>query len=272
MQPRPIRLACLALIACSLTRPLFASTLYGSSASTGSPDLYTINQQTGFATILGPAGVSSLSDLTSDTRQGSFRLWGGYDGQGAHQLVQFNPATGFGTPVGSFGASIIALAFDTASDRLFGTTSTGLYTINTSTGAATFRTDFSTPSVYAMAFRQGVLYGIQLTSSWDSSLVRIDPDTGAVTVIGECGVNDINGLACRPEDGVMFGISPVTHGLYTINLSTGLATNVGLSGYINGIAFSSVPSPSCAALFGALLLARRRTRSDPRSHPQQKNP
>lgn len=83
----------------------------------------------------------------------------------------------------------------------------------------------------------GVLYGVTLASSPTnpSFLVTIDPKTARVTPIGPNGAV-LTDIAIDPKTGVMYGVSGYNEKFYTVNQSTGLATQSGSTklGYQNG--------------------------------------
>lgn len=108
-------------------------------------------------------------------------------------------------------------------------TTSDLYTVDRQTGV----TASVGPSGFALtglAFRpsDGVLFGVtsNLSAANPRSLVTIDPNTGAGTLVGALGVvNGIADITFRSDD-TLFGFSPGTRQLYTINTSTGAATAV----------------------------------------------
>ena len=93
----------------------------------------------------------------------------------------------------------------------------------------------------------GVLYGV---GPWEvgvhANLYRIDESRGAATLVGDTGFDRFNGLAFR-NDGVLFGYRGGA--LYSINSTSGAATQVGLLGINSpegGLAFD----PISGVLFG----------------------
>src|SRR4051812_37584926 len=79
------------------------STLYGGAITGVAPfsTLYTVDQSTGGRTPIGSGGFSiGYTDLTSDWRPQSYRLWGVVqDGQST--LARIDPATGNRTVIGT---------------------------------------------------------------------------------------------------------------------------------------------------------------------------
>jgi len=116
-----------------------------------------------------------------------------------------------------------------------------LITIDTSTGAAT-TVGALTHRYTSIAFApDGTLYA---ASDSSDQLVILDPATGAVvTELPSWGVGqNIDGLAVRPTDSVVFAINPYTNNLYTVNTTTGALTIVGspsaVLAQIYGLAFN----------------------------------
>jgi hypothetical protein len=128
-------------------------------------------------------------------------------------------------------------------------TAGNLITIDQTTGAGTFVGDPVTPGgVSGLVFSAGgVLYGTTINGQGStSSLITIDPATGAlVSTVGAIGIS-IGDLAYNPVTGLLYGIRSNADGadlggeLYVIDTSTGVATRVGDTGVRvgGGIAFT----------------------------------
>ena len=116
-----------------------------------------------------------------------------------------------------------------------------LYTLDSSTGAATAVGPIGFAQVGALAFApNGTLYGVGYDTTNDESiLIAIDPSTGAGTLVGSLGLSDYTqDIAFRPSDGKLFAY--IEGSIYTIDVATGAATLVGDTGGFpdgNGIAF-----------------------------------
>jgi hypothetical protein len=248
-----------------------ASVMFGSATGFGNPPIYTINQDTGTATTLGPSGVDSLSNMTSDWRPATYRLWA-VKYLSPAQLVRVNPTTGACTVVAAFSSTISEIAFDVVTGQMYGTglSPSTLYRIDPDTGAAVKigETGRANLEFIGLGFDlQGNLFGVDNSNH---TLYRINTATGATTAIGPTGTPSgvvIGDLAARPEDGVMFGVTSAgSNNVYRVNTTTGAATLVGpanVSGSINGLAFSPIPEPTAAALLAApviTMLGRRRRR------------
>jgi len=244
------------------------SVMFGSAIGFNSPPIYTVNQDTGAATTLGPSGVFALSDMASDWRPATYRVWA-TSGTSPLQLLRVNPTTGACTVVAAFSTPITEIAFDVVTGQMYGTSlsPSTLYRIDPDT-AATFRigdTGRANFQFIALGFDlQGNLFGVDNSND---TLYRINTATGATTAIGPTGTpssDAIGDLAARPEDGVMFGVaSSGSDSVYRVNTTTGAATLVGpynVSGGINGLAFSPIPEPTAAALMAVPVISMLRRR------------
>ncbi|UCG52210.1 MAG: T9SS type A sorting domain-containing protein [Candidatus Latescibacterota bacterium] len=91
-----------------------------------------------------------------------------------------------------------------------------------------------------LEFVAGVLYGTGIPYSCEPShLMVLDPETGATIVIGPTGKGPISGLAWDETAGIMYGITGCWQvyrpaELVTIDLATGLATTIGVTGISAG--------------------------------------
>jgi len=132
---------------------------------------------------------------------------------------------------------------------------TVLYDVDPVTGAATNPRSTNINLVIGIEYSAaGILYGVtgQTTASnpntTANALYTIDPFTGASTLIGATGLGGIGegDLAFDPTTSTMFGVfntttGPSTRRLYTIDLSTGVATQFAGFGLldISGLAFDA---------------------------------
>jgi hypothetical protein len=128
-----------------------------------------------------------------------------------------------------------------------GATTSDLYSIDSITAAATP----IGPSGFALtglAFRpsDGVLFGVTSNNSAANprSLITVDPVTGTGTLVGALGVTSgLADISFRSDD-ALYGYTPSSRTLYTVNTTTGAATQVSstaipTSGQGYGLAFDS---------------------------------
>lgn len=243
------------------------SELYAvNAAATGI--LHRVDQITGATTLIGNTGYTFPGDLTSDTRVGSYRIWSPDLTTGT--LLTIDPVTGAGASVGPFSSptTIVSLAFDITTGKLYGNTATGfgaaagdqLYEIDPNTGACTLIGTLGVDNVYALAFNNaGTLYGVAHDRH---SLVTISTATGAASLVAPVGLDAVYDIATRPEDNVTFAVDTITSKLYTLDLATGATAEIGpyTASNLVGLAFSPVPEPTTLVLLagGLAFLARRR--------------
>lgn len=247
------------------------SDLYAMNAS-GAPTtgtLHKIDQSAGSSTLVGPTGGGFVGDLTSDTRPGSFRMWG--PDMTTSTLVEIDPATGVGTPVSGFTSptTIVSLAFDITTGALYGTTAQGfgapqdqLYLIDPNTAACTLIGSLGINNAYALAFdNAGTLYAVGQDRQ---ALFTVSTTTGAASLVAEIGLSSVFDIATRPEDNTTFAVDTATSGLYTLDLSNGATALVGNYSATNlvGLAFTPIPEPGTLILLiggiAAPTLFRRR--------------
>jgi hypothetical protein len=110
-----------------------------------------------------------------------------------------NEGTGVMTSVGYSGESLNGIAFDDSLDTLYGCSGDALYTVDMTTGAATYVGDFgsTTGSMIGIASDgEGELYGYTVSFTTVDSLYSIDPSSGAATEIGSLGVSMLYAQDC----------------------------------------------------------------------------
>jgi hypothetical protein len=194
--------------------------LYGAANDpiTGKAELLTINTSSAVATPIGTfnttppnSNVTSLAFAANGTLYGYVKT-----GTPGESLFTINTATGAASLVGGSGIGSTSgdgLAMSTAGTLYFaGKGATGaLYTLNTSTGAATAGPTFSgaplsNSQIKALSFDSaGTLYGIDLQPvTFLADLITIDPTSGVITTIGATP-NGLTSLAFQatavPEPG-----------------------------------------------------------------------
>jgi len=154
-------------------------TLY--SAGYNDTKLYTLNTLTGTATALtGSTGVDSAGDLAFNPDNSS-NLYES-DTNGALVKVSLGPPVS-GTVIGSFNVSngddMYGMATGT-DGVLYGLADSDIYSIKTSTGKATYLSDFSDPT---HNFCEGSAYAYGATAPWPSAPVP-EPATLGLMAMG----------------------------------------------------------------------------------------
>ncbi len=215
-----------------------------------------VDTSTGAVTLVGNAGVT-LTDI-------AFAANGALYGIDFNNLYSINTTNGHATLIGAMGGSgsngYNALVFGT-NGVLYtaANNSSELYTVNTTTGAASNLISLGTNITSAgdLAFNNGTLY----ESDNNNDLIRIsltNPTGG--TVVGNMGFPNVYGLATA-SNGTLYGVSGTT--IFAINTTTGAGTaDVNYVGHglgdANGTSFISeaIPTPEPTGfLFSSVLAA-----------------
>lgn len=186
------RAAAATALAASLAGPAQAAAdLYGTVYPSATP-LYLMNQATGAATAGPGTGTGGIADLASSGNTTS--VWG--VSEASNTLFRFDAATGavLGT-VAVTGApeSIVSLAWDNGLGVLYGSTAASFGGLN--------------------------------------NLYRIDPVTGAATLIGNLQIDKMYALAYNPADKFLYGANGEigeTSYLWKIDPSSGAASAMGV--------------------------------------------
>ena len=168
-------------------------------------------------------------------------------------LVTFDSTTGDVTPVATLGGSgIESIAFDPNNGVLFGASESGLYTIDPTTGQASYIGDFGSP--YGCNLWQNIRFdsdgNLYLSNTGDSSgtdIYQVNTDTGAATFEGE--VEGYADIILENGSQYMYGVSiPSINGadaqpvLISFDLSSFVAGGTNADGSINQISVSMVGS------------------------------
>ncbi len=239
----------------SLTVDPATGIMYASSFGPNLKNLYTVNPSTGAETLVGSLvnalnapGLDFRSDsvlyATANTLGGEF---------GGTSLATINPSTGLLTIIGSLGVSNMgAIAFD-QNDILYGATENkavapfgALYTINTTTGAATLVTEIrSSLNIPHTGGFSSIQFGCDETlyyggGSFAGDFGTINIDTGVFTQINSLTSDgSLGGLAfqlgCAPPPPPC---SPPVSGDWTVSATctmTGDATANGNVIVPNGV-------------------------------------
>jgi hypothetical protein len=168
-------------------------------------------------------------------------------------LVTFDSTTGDVTPVASLGGSgIESIAFNPNNGALFGASESGLYTIDPTTGQASYIGDFGSP--YGCNLWQNIRFdsdgNLYLSNTGDGSgtdIYQINTTTGSATFEGE--VDGYSDLILENGSQYMYGVSiPSINGadaqpvLVSFNLGSFVAGGTNADGSINQISVTMVGS------------------------------
>lgn len=239
--------------------PVIASGAFLIGASpTG--NLFSINPETGRASLIGSTGVDTPVGLASDPYSGT--VWGlNIEGDDEFDTLHtVDLQTGRFSLVGSLGLRIggtdAGLAYNPNSNLIY-TTSTGtdsLYSIDPTTGQATEvgSTGIVNPQGLAYDHVHDILYAA--SGATTRTLYQVDPLSAASTRIGNLSPGSgQNGLAYDFVNEVLYVNFSSRSELYTLNVNDATTTLVGDNfapgGGIRGLAFVvAIPEPSSAFL------------------------
>ena len=223
-----------------------SGTLY--AMSDGDNTLYAINPNTYALTPIGFTGVGTgdFGDLAFNPNSNT-AYW--VPGRGNDNLYTINLQTGAASLVGAHGIDdMFALAYDTATNNLYGESSNGnFYSISTTNGAATLlgsNTVYPGGMTYRADTNQLILLGAGNAQFW-----QLNPANGAAALLGGNGFVNDNGLAWDPVQGKFF-VDDWSSNFYTGDPNTWLLTQVGsLPGPFDGIIYT--PEPGTMLLLGS---------------------
>jgi hypothetical protein len=211
------------------------------------------------------AGAVFITGLQSGESIIGLDWWNGtlYGVGSGSRLYTLNPATGASSFVGDFTIALNGTAFGFEANGAGGHLVTDLdqhLTINLSTGVATAESDLAgNPNITALAYHpgSGTFYA---GDSVDNTIGTLDMSTGTYTATGAAGIDfaRFNGFEISLQlPNTAYLASPAASSdpqanLYTVDLTTGATTLVGLIGnagdnyILQGL--TVVPEPSSAAL------------------------
>jgi hypothetical protein len=231
---RKILLAFVVLMA-ALAAPAQAQILYGATGGNTASQLYSINPATGAAVAIGPIGFAVTGLARHPTTNVMYGATTPLDPVCSSCLITVNLATGAGTVIGPMGLTIAELAFS-ATGVLFGWSEStdDLATINIATGAAVAVGDSGLSTLGdGMSFVGGTLYVLPEGSG--GNLYTVNTATGLPTLVAPVSgapiAANFSAATTHPTTGVFFAMlnaSPSV--LVTVNVATGVVTNVGSTG------------------------------------------
>lgn len=256
-------LACVAIAA--LPAGLWAGPiLYAIDDTTNS--LLTIDPSTFAISVVGSTGVGAgdFGDLTYDSNHGVM-YWD--SGRGDNSIYTLNLGTGAATLVGATGLTdLFGLAYDTANNTLYGSTSGGaFYSIDTTSGTPTLVGNNSN-------YTGGLAYNATNDTMYEyvagsGTLYSIDLGTGAATLVssGPGFIND-GAFTWDPVSGI-FWVDEWGGKVDQLNSAFTSETTVATyTDNLDGIAFaggSAIPEPGTVGFIAAglaSLAALRRAR------------
>jgi hypothetical protein len=221
--------AILSMMAAFWSLPSFGQVLYGATGGGTVSNLYTIDQATGAATVIGPIGHGVTGMAYNGTMYGITTTTPAC----SRCLITINLATGAGTVIGPLGLTISEVEFG-ANGTLYGwsESSDELASINLTTGAATTIPGSGIGTFGdGMALVGGVMYVMPEGSN--GTYYIVNTATGGVTAAGTLTNapagsvgNAVSAAATNPSTNVVFA-SIMPNFIVTVNMTTGVITNVG---------------------------------------------
>lgn len=190
--------------------------LYTVEWSTGL--LLRLNPTTGSVTPIGLTGSSNVSSLAFDSSTRTMYA----TAMGRH-LLRIDLATGEGSLVGAMnGPGLGSMAFDAGTSTLYGIEDpfAGVYSINTSTAAATLLFNGIPSQCLAFNTNNGLLYGI---STQTNQIATMNPANSQVTFQG-FAAHPMDGLAYLPASDRLLGV--YLNALYEVDKTTGATTRI----------------------------------------------
>ena len=233
------------LVAASLTMSAQAqNNVYAVQFNTGDNGFGIINLMNGNFTQIADLGSTLYNDIAYAPNGTLY----GLANNGA-SLVTFDRTTGAVTPVASLGGSgIESIAFNPNNGALFGASESGLYTIDPTTGQASYVGDFGSP--YGCNLWQNIRFDSDgnlyvSNTSGNTDIYQVNTGTGSATFVGE--VTGYSNLILENGSQYMYGVSiPSINGaaaapvLVSFDLSSFVAGGTNADGSIHQISVTMV--------------------------------
>ena len=228
--------------------------LFGADSSSA---LFRIDPRSGAATLVGPTGISGMTDI-------AFTPNGKLYGVSFTQLYAIDARTGRARPIGSgLGmGSVNALASDARGHLYAASTGGDFGSVSTGTGRATRLGSYG-PGIGSwgdLAFAPNGALFATAQSGGRGVLLVVDPRTGTAAARGPLGVQDVYGLTFGP-DGRLIGVgrgdssAPV---LVSIDKRTGGTRRIGTLSGVSGMwglttrpGSAASPAPAAPATYAA---------------------
>ncbi len=179
------------------------------TAQSGSTGLFAVNTNTGALSLVGDASLTYYTFGSTQTGLYMVDTVGG--------LWNIDPSTGSSTLIGSTHLNIVSgmtIGLSAGSNNLYLALGSSVYTINTSTGLASYIGDTGTTDFGALVDVSGVVYGTSIVDP--NSIYSFNPSTGAATFLTTSAAGDYS-----------FGVAPIVP-------EPGSLTLLGLAGTLLG--------------------------------------
>ncbi|HUR26972.1 MAG TPA: hypothetical protein VM509_02190 [Planctomycetota bacterium] len=227
MSAQHCRVASLLVLASLFTNPARADVLYVTSGPIN-PQLNTVDATTG--AVLTSTPISNEQALFGGLCDDGVNMYSidGYNDLISDRTFRIDPATGAGTIVGDTGLNWNFRTVDVlrSTGTLYAAQDNQLFTLNTSTGAATLVANLTSPNLDQLtALAISATGAAFVTDIGGSSLFRINLATGALTFIGNTGLPTWFSDLSFDSSGVLWGVLN-GGGLYTIDTTSAAPTNV----------------------------------------------